>query len=711
MLRNLTAVSAAMSSILCAPMQAQTATDAAAGIYEAEYFAPYSPTNAEDMVRRLPGFSIDEGDDVRGFGGAAGNVLINGERPATKESIDDLLRRIPAASVERIEIVTSASGALDMRGQTKIANVIVIASGAERSPVNWRLFLRHAQGGVITAQVEASTSASLFGGELGLNISAGQSRLGGPLTGTRDFGHRDYFNGAGAQFEQHVGLFHNEDLTIEPAFQYTRQFDWGALRLNGKYDGCCGAGDGFVTVRSPDADSPILRFETTDSENDSPSYTFGGDIERNFTDASAKLIFLNERTEKNSTNLYEYYDAAGAFNRSVLVDSDNASGETILRGQSQWKLGEKHDVGFALEGAYNFLDSTRAVTLETGLDVTPPGSDTIVEELRGELEISDIWTIHPKLTLEPILKVEVSQIRQEVRINPTTSFIEERSFTYPKPGFSATWRPETGKQVRLSLQREVAQLNFGDFVSSLEVNNDFVTSGNTNLEPAKTWALSGQYETAFWGDGVLTLRASHDWVEDVQDLVCVIPVTTGPANPTPCIQRLDSFDGPGNIGDGTRWSAGFNVSMPLDRVGIDGGRLVLDYYNGQSSITDPVTGETRRFSNAFGWRGLSAEYRQDLPALQFSYGFSVSEDYGATTFRLRETFRRERTGVNLNLFVETTRFFGLNIRAGYDDVLETQYESHRVVYDAPRSSGVPFLIQDGHGRNGPIAYLRIAGSF
>ncbi len=710
MLRRLALASAALTPVLMASAAAQT--QPGGNVFDADYFAQYSPTTAQDMVRQLPGFSIDSGDSVRGFGGAAGNVLINGQRPATKESIEDILSRIPASNVERIEIVTSASGELDMRGQTKVANVIVNTSAAGREPINWRLFLRHHQGGVITAQAESNTSVAVFGGDLALSITAGQGFLAGPGSGFRDLGARDFFDGTGVQFESHQSLFHNEKIIVEPAFQFSRRFDWGALRLNGKYEGCCGTGDSFVTVRAPDANGPIARFEATESDDDTASWTFGGDVERSLgSGASAKLIFLNDREEETASDLFEYYNADETFDRSVLVDTDESSGESILRGQAQWKLGQNHSVGVALEGAYNFLDSTRTVTLDTGADVTPPGSDTIVEEFRGELEISDIWTISPTLTLEPIVKLEVSRIRQEVRITPTTSFVEERDFTYPKPGVSATWRPEEGRQVRLSLQREVAQLNFSDFVSTLEVNNDFVTSGNTNLEPAKTWALSGQYETSFWGDGVVTLRASYDWVEDVQDLVCIVPVTAGPPDPTPCIQRLDSFDGPGNIGDGTEWSAGVNVSLPLERLGISGGRLTFDYVNGQSSVTDPVTGATRRFTNNFGTRDFEIEFRQDLPAQQFSYGFTIGEDYGATAYRLRETFRRERTGTTLDIFVETTRLLGLNLRVGYGDVLDAEYQSKRVVYDAPRSSGVPILFQNGYGRNGPLVYLRIASSF
>src|SRR5436190_22631585 len=85
-----------------APATAQPATQAVTS-YPPEFFAATQPTTALDMVQRLPGFSFDAGDDVRGFGGAAGNVLIDGARPASKEDkLDDILKRIPAAQVVRI---------------------------------------------------------------------------------------------------------------------------------------------------------------------------------------------------------------------------------------------------------------------------------------------------------------------------------------------------------------------------------------------------------------------------------------------------------------------------------------------------------------------------------------------------------------------------------------------------------------------------------
>ena len=77
------------------------------------------------MVNALPGFALDAGDGVRGFGGAAGNVLIDGERPATKnDTLDEVLQRIPASSVARIDVIRGGAPGIDMQGKTVIANVI-----------------------------------------------------------------------------------------------------------------------------------------------------------------------------------------------------------------------------------------------------------------------------------------------------------------------------------------------------------------------------------------------------------------------------------------------------------------------------------------------------------------------------------------------------------------------------------------------------------
>lgn len=66
--------------------------------FDPAFFATYAPVTALDMVRRIPGFSIDQREGRRGFGENAGNVLIDGDRPSTKsDDIATILSRIAQA--------------------------------------------------------------------------------------------------------------------------------------------------------------------------------------------------------------------------------------------------------------------------------------------------------------------------------------------------------------------------------------------------------------------------------------------------------------------------------------------------------------------------------------------------------------------------------------------------------------------------------------
>src|SRR5947209_14550435 len=98
--------------------------------YPADYFAPLRPDTAYDMVVRLPGFTLDDGSAVRGFGGAAGNVLIDGQRPTSKtDDLVSILKRLQAAQVARIDLIRGATPGIDMQGKTLVANVVLRKTG------------------------------------------------------------------------------------------------------------------------------------------------------------------------------------------------------------------------------------------------------------------------------------------------------------------------------------------------------------------------------------------------------------------------------------------------------------------------------------------------------------------------------------------------------------------------------------------------------
>lgn len=105
------------------PVPATSSSDRV--VYDAAFFTQYNPQTALDMVRQTPGFTLDGGDDRRGFSGAVGNLLIDGQRPSTKsQSVDGILSRIPANQVVRLEVLRGAAVAGDASGQSVLLNVV-----------------------------------------------------------------------------------------------------------------------------------------------------------------------------------------------------------------------------------------------------------------------------------------------------------------------------------------------------------------------------------------------------------------------------------------------------------------------------------------------------------------------------------------------------------------------------------------------------------
>ena len=124
----------AQAAVAAAPLQS-TPAPAAQGVigYPSSFFAGQQVANAAEMLGRVPGFSLDTGDSVRGFEGAAGNVLVDGQRPTSKsDNLEEILRRIPAGQIERIDIIRGGAPGIDMQGKSVLANVIKKSGGGFR---------------------------------------------------------------------------------------------------------------------------------------------------------------------------------------------------------------------------------------------------------------------------------------------------------------------------------------------------------------------------------------------------------------------------------------------------------------------------------------------------------------------------------------------------------------------------------------------------
>ena len=103
-------------------------------------FSQYSPSNAFELVKHIPGFSFNEEASKRGLGQASANILINGNRVAGKNnSLEQSLKRIPFNTIQQIMIYEGVGlGIPGLSGE--VVDIVVDSSGINGT---WRWHIEH----------------------------------------------------------------------------------------------------------------------------------------------------------------------------------------------------------------------------------------------------------------------------------------------------------------------------------------------------------------------------------------------------------------------------------------------------------------------------------------------------------------------------------------------------------------------------------------
>ena len=641
--------------VLAAPAMAQTQTSAPTQdaaqpgvlVYPPSFFADARPDTALDMINRLPGFGLNTGNNgTRGYSGAAGNVLIDGDRPSSKsDSLDQVLRRISADSVERIELIRGGANGVDMQGQSVIANVVLKRTVTTERVLEVNTYFY--PDGYIGPILAGSWSRREGDDQIEASITATTDRT----DGTGD-GYRRRYDGAGVLTQDADVELWDRFRNVRATGAVQRRVGGGKLRVNGLL--------GWFNSQHEN-DTIIVSGAGADEFSNDDYDGLNGELGFNYTRP------LSERLELELTGLQrigtdDFVSTFSSGGNTATFGNDATSGESIARAVFRFRPNERWSYESGGEVAYNFLDSETSYA-ENGVPVVLPGAAVKVEELRGEVFGRTTWRPSPRWTVEAGLNVEYSEISQSGDSDTSKSFV------YPKPRFQLTWNPATGHQLRLKAEREVGQLDFGDFVASAEVDIGQVQGGNPDLEPYKATTYSLTYERRFWEKAVFTMTYAH---AEVEDFIDVIPLTGG-------------FEAVGNIGSGTQDTFDIGVNLPLDHLGIANARLQARASFRDSSIIDPLTDEDRRFSGQ-GKFGCGVAFNHDLDGGRWSYGFDhgCNLDRGVN-YRIREirTFEEEPF---VTIYGQWKPSTDLTVRVDIGNATDREQRRFREIHSGPRNS-------------------------
>ena len=553
---------------LCLPALAED-HGAVESVFSPDDFAQYAPLNARDMVERIPGFRLSDSrdqDESRGFGQATENVLINGQRISSKSaSAADVLQRIPADTVERIEILEGAS--LDIPGLSGlVVNVIAQANGISGT---WAYRSRVVDGQgplLLGGDLAVAGQRGDLGWTVNLSLEPRRSSGDGEEIVTDAAGiARDY-----SRLIQN-NEFPNEDASL--ALRWTPPSGLIA-NLNAEYayerrQGRESAGRRLSSTAIAEQRT-LFRREATTLE-------LGGDVEFDALAGRLKLIGVYSDTDRPFTNRREQI----GFSENPLEDSrfeqQTDESELILRGEYKWAgLGGAWDA--SLETAENTLDSD-AVLLRSlmGGPLTPidlGDGPVSVEETRSEGFVTYSRPLGEAIQMQVSVGAEMSEISSGGPAGQT------RQFTRPKGGVTLSWRVNEDTTINGRIDREVGQLDFFDFVSQRDLNDGEDQVGNADIVPEQSWRAELEVERQFggWGAGNVLVFA-----EALEDIVDQVPIGTG--------------EGPGNIDSGSRFGVTFEGTLNFDPIGLSGAQLIYSAAFRESFVEDPLTGFDRDILN------------------------------------------------------------------------------------------------------------------
>lgn len=654
----------ATSLLICGALHAQAPNIAGTQVFTPDFFASSKPADAYDMVRKLPGFELIEvDDDVRGYTGSRGNVLFDGRIPSGKQDgLEQMLKRIPAASVLRIELVRGGTKGAATGGFDLVANIV-------RRPqvASWGSVL-----GGITAADEIGFRPD---GRVEYSRAGTGSRLDAAIELSTEI---EEDSGSGEIVETDPdGIV--DDVIDRDEREYVR-----TLSTSAEHNLTLGDGELITNVSGARA---VTREKIRSTEN-------GIDIEAPERERvwSAEIGVQYQRPlgrgelEALVVQRTEWLDA-DAEEEDEIFSEDTRSSETLARAEYRREDGGLQYFG-SIEGALNKLTGDAQLSSD-GVPVPITGSDVDVSERRAEGAIGATWQANRRLALEASLRAEYSAIRS------TGDASQDDDFLFWKPRIRLSW-DNRQTRIQATVEREVAQLDFEDFVASVELDRDDVVAGAPSLTPPATWSLSTLFEQRFWVGGALTLTFRRERIDDVIDRVVV--ESDG-----------ELFDAVGNVGRGKRTSLRVELTAPLDRMGLSGMEIKADLTFLKSRVTDPVTGEKRSFSEDKPFEG-ELRFTHDLPGGRWSWGVDTTLSEKEREFRFDEV-RRERTGTALGMHVEFRPTSVWRIRAEVENVAWNGLTDKREKYEGLRTFNVPDSIETRRITTDPIFTLSVRRSF
>ena len=718
--------------LLVAPIQLVSAQDNVGDdstvVYPASYFTEFAPVTAQDMLDRIPGAGAGGGGSSgfsgggfpggssggfsrggggrggRGFGGGSrgSEILINGKRTAGKNnSTGGQLDRITAEQVDYIQIIRGTSGELDVRGSSRVINVVLFEQLTSSS---------------ISYEASASRSRDHTvkpGGDL--SYSGQRGGLNFLFNANVQKPYSDYIS----KENSILGDFSPNDLVREDRVtegdtaMFSTNLDYeinsnSSARINALFREGDGPTELFRRTTDLKVNPNTVLLQREESPTETDNWEIGGDYEYNTARGDRfKILFIsNEATFETTRQRWDVEDD-GSETKNLFLDNASTTRERIVRSSYTMDILQGQDIEFGAERAQTILDSNLALGLasSTGtpsadfgglVPISVANANSSVEEIRVESFIIHNWIFNPRMSLETSVLYENSEITQSGDVSKKRDF----DFIKPKVDFRYDLTPTI--QLRGSIEKVVEQLSFNDFVAATDRNDEDsnIQAGNENLRQEWYWKYDINAEYRLPNE--IGVVSGNIFFEDWQDRIERIDVS-------PSEDNLQAANG--NIGDGQAWGVNLSASIRMRMIDMPNLLISSRLSLADSRITDPFLGIERRmrYKDRGRW---TMGFRHDISRWNMNYGLTWSQEFTGNSKRYDiDDIEISSRDPFTNAFVEVIAFGGTTFRLEAFSFNNAKFCRERQRFVGRISDGILEEIEDQCGNSGRRLSLRVSGTF
>lgn len=698
----------------------RTETVAPELVYDQEFFAKFEPVSVGDQLRRVPGvaFTSDIGESdapqLRGLGQGFTQILVNGRPiPGAGNDRTVLVDRIPAEIIDRIEIIRSPSADIDSQGVGGTINIILKDGETLPPGLITRLGVTHdTESGTSRGNGSVSWSGRNEDETVFYSLTADvQERF------NRKNVVEEVFEGDSVGFDEEVASHGdgrslvrfddpeessaverveeaddrntrdaslNADLTIRLSDDTSLRLDSFLLQTRRKehQDTLVFEGDG--SVGGLELNAPELEFQ--DAEFNQDSIGLAALFESYLGSAGtleAQLSYNNFQDEGVEDTFEETTDGLVTHETNDADDTEWMGGISLKRDLTT--LSEMMDLD-NIEAKFGLATKSKdrdyRLVVSDDLDdddFTTSDGRFNYEERRLDGYAVFTWQLTGDVSLETGLRAESTKTKQSYQSlfleggelqETVTGSAESDSFLL-NPSAHLQWAVTRVDQIRVSLARTVRRPSIDQLIPAFTLESpgdEDVTIGNPDLDLETSLGLDIGYERRLGKQGIVGVNLFARHISDLIGLVNTgNPVSDAGLDPEDFPGALYSYR---NIGDARVRGIEFDLSTPLDFIGLNETGVFANYTRLWSDRDDPADGEDIAidFQPTYVYNvGIT----QNVPAWNASFGASYQKQ-GESRFVTFGEIESQLYDGNLELFVEKRLTDNVVVRLTGNNLLDAR---------------------------------------